>query len=190
MIRKMMCVLFAAALLLTLGINANAAEDSGSIRISLNVGDLAVTNGAFTIYRIGMKVTDGYRIDENYGGGFVKESDAMSPHLAQWLSEAEGLSGKTILLDADGNAVFSQLGEGLYLIMQTERTDGFYPIQPFLMTIPCENRWNVVINTDPLPMVMESPSTGQDIAPVLGVIGMVMSGIGLYLCTGRGRRRR
>lgn len=178
---------YLVCLFVVLTMTASASEDKGSIQIKLNVGELPVINGAFTLYRVGSPISDGYRIGEEVGGGFVREEDAASPHLAQWLSGMEEKQGTTGLLDVDGNVVFSDLQEGLYLLVQTERTDGFYPIQPFLAAIPGNGKQNVSFYLEPLPMVADSPPTGQDPTPYIGAIGLVLSVLGMAWCTG-GRR--
>ena len=94
--------------------SASAAVNRGSIQIRLDAGDLAVTNGALTLYQVGIRVEDGYRLTEGFGGGIVRLEDTTSENLAQWLAESAAESGVTMLLDADGNAVFPDLEEGLY----------------------------------------------------------------------------
>ena len=190
MMRKVICMFLAVWLLLMLSITASAAGQGGSLWVRLDVGELPVTNGAFTLYRVGSKISDGYRIEENYGGGFVLGEDALSPHLAQWLNGMEDKKGNTILMDVDGNAVFTDLDEGLYLLVQTEKTDGFYPMQPLLLTIPRDGREDVSLHLEPLPMVAEAPPTGQNLSPVIGLAGMALSLAGLVLCTGWDRKRR
>lgn len=176
--------------LLMCSVPVSASEAVGSIALHMNVGDLPVTNGGFTLYRVGTKSSDGYHIRENFGGGFVREEDALSPHLAQWMERSAGEGGQTMLLDVDGDAVFADLEEGLYLLMQTELLDGFYPIQSFLLTIPSDNRWNLNVQLEPLPRVMASPATGQDPAPYIGLIGMAVSALGLIYCSGGLKRRK
>ena len=180
--KKTMIALVLCLLVSALAVQVQALEQTGSIRIHMNVGELPVTNGAFTLYRVGTPTSDGYRIGEEYGGGFVRESDALSPHLVQWMSQTQGTEGKTLLMDVDGNVVFSPLEEGLYLVKQTELTDGFYPIQPFLMSVPCQDRYAITVNADPLPRVAASPPTGQSAAPAAGVLGMMVSTVGMLLC--------
>ena len=182
MVRKMICAVFAAMLLVSLGTQAKAAESSGMIRVKLDAGELPVTNGAVTLYHVGVKADDGYRITDTFGGGMVKEADATSPHLAQWLAETEGVYGKKLLLDVDGNAVFSNLGDGLYLVVQTERMDGFHPIKPVLVAMPSGGQWEVLVDPILQPIVTEMPQTGQSLMPFIGAIGMLFSGIGLILC--------
>ena len=178
-------VIFSLALLCVLGglvPGAKAAENYGSIRVKLDAGDLAVTNGAVTLYQVGFPVEKGYRISENFGGGIIHRQDAHSANLAQWLAESADESGMTMLLDADGSAVFPELEEGLYILVQTERMDGFYPILPVLLSVPEDIQWNVEVYRQPVPVVTEIPMTGQSPAPFLGVLGMILSSAGLILC--------
>lgn len=186
--KKVIYICCAVLLLMSLTMGVSAAENGATLWVKLEVGELPVINGAFTLYRVGTPISDGYRIEENYGGGFVLGEDALSPHLAQWLNAVEEKAGQTILLDVEGNAVFSGLHEGLYLLVQTERTDGFYPIQPLLVSVPWEGQQEAYLYLEPLPMVMDSPPTGQDPAPYIGLIGMVLSLAGLAICAGGGKK--
>jgi len=165
-----------------------ASESLGSIQVKLDVGDLAVTNGAVTLYQVGLKTEEGYRITEGFGGGMVHQEDADSEKLAQWLAETAGEVGITMLLDADGNAVFSELEEGLYVLVQTERMDGFYPIYPVLLSVPQEGHWDVRIYREPVPVITELPKTGQSPFPFFGILGMVISSSGLFLCARKNRK--
>ena len=180
--RKAMWLLCLAVTLFARVPVAAAAENLGSIQIQLEAGDLAVTNGAVSLYQVGVRTEDGYRITEGFGGGIVRLEDADSENLARWLAETAEASGMTLLLDADGNAVFSDLEEGLYMLVQTERMDGFYPIYPTLLRIPEEGIWDVRLYREPVPVVTEIPKTGQSPAPFLGVLGMILSSAGLLLC--------
>lgn len=168
---------------------AAAAENKGSIHVRLDAGELPVINGAVTLYQVGVKVEDGYRITEGFGGGIVRQEDADSEKLAQWLAETAGETGMTMLLDADGNAVYSELEEGLYMLVQTERMDGFYPIYPVLLRLPNANRWDVQVYREPVPVVTEIPQTGQSPTPFFGILGMILSSMGLMLCAAKNRKR-
>lgn len=187
--RKIFLLLFLAVCLSSMLLVAAAAENRGSIQIKLEVGDLAVTNGSITLYQVGVKVEDGYRIREAFGGGIVRQEDADSEKLAQWLAETASTTGTSLLLDADGNAVFSELEEGLYMLVQTEKMDGFYPINPILLTIPKDNRWDIQILREPVPIVTEIPQTGQSPIPFFGILGMLFSSIGLLVCVRKNRKR-
>lgn len=187
---RRMVWLLGVVLLLSLAPAAAASEMMGSIQLRLDAGDLAVTNGAVTLYQVGTRVEEGYRITEGFGGGIVRLEDAGSENLAQWLAESAGETGITMLLDADGNAVFSDLEEGLYMLVQTERMDGFYPILPILLTVPRNGEWDLREYRNPAPIVTEIPRTGQPLSPYFGVLGMILSGSGLVLCRKSQKNRK
>lgn len=186
--RKILLLLLAVACLYVLPTPV-LAETLGSVQVKLDTGELPVVNGGVSLYQVGIKVEEGYRIREGFGGGIVHQEDADSDKLAQWLAESAGENGISLLLDADGQAVFSELEEGLYMLIQTERTDGFYPIYPILFTVPEEDQWDVKIYREPVPVVTELPKTGQSSVPFFGILGMVLSSTGLLLCTGKNRKR-
>ena len=180
--RKGICTLALAVLLSGAIPAARAAEQYGSIRVKLDAGELPVINGAVTLYQVGNRIEDGYRLTERFGGGIIRLDEAHSDNLAQWLAESAGETGMTMLLDADGTAVFSDLEEGLYILVQTERMDGFYTILPELLRVPEGDIWDIQLYKQPVPVVTEIPRTGQSPAPVLGVLGMILSSAGLLLC--------
>lgn len=189
MLRRMWMLLFAAALLPCLGMQAAAAGETGSIRVTLQSGEEVAADGAVMLHRVGQRVPEGYRMEEAFGGGIVREEDAMSPYLAQWLVELEGDVGIPGDLDADGSVEFSRLEEGLYLLVQTETDEEFLTIHPFLVTLPYEGQWNIQAYPKTQKVVTEPPATGQHPAPILGAMGMVVAGVGLVLCAD-GRRRK
>ena len=188
-VRKVFCALAALGVAALLGTRAAAVEEFGSVRLDIVIEDLAVTRGAVTLYQVGYPVQEGYRIGEAFGGGIVQHADAHSPHLAQWLAESAGEGGVTRLLDADGDVVFSGLEDGLYLLVQTEGMDGFYPVTPQLVTIPQEEKWDVELELIPLPIVVENPRTGDAFSPVWGMLGVMGSGFGLALCARKRKKR-
>lgn len=191
MLRKWMGVLFLAALVLGLTIPAGAAEMTGSIRISLDVGELPVTNGAIALFPVGSPCEDGFLLRESFGGGIVKETDAQSPSLARWLTESAGEDGKLVYLDVDGNVTFSNLDQGLYLLVQVEQMDGFHKLNPFLVAVPEGDAWDVRLDLVPNPIIFteENPKTGQQPAPLIAAMVLVASGVGLYLCVDTKRRK-
>lgn len=190
MLRKWMGILFALGLVFGLAVPAGAAQLQGSIRISLDTGELPVINGAMALHPVGTPYADGFLLSDAFGGGIVKETDAQSPHLAQWLAESAG-EGRNLLLDVDGNVTFSDLEEGLYLLVQTEQIDGFYKVNPFLLTVPEGDAWDVQVDLVPNPIIIdyENPKTGQQPAPLIAAMVMAASGVGLYLCVD-GKRKK
>lgn len=186
--KRAICLLCLAACLVAGAPTVAAAENRGSIQIKLETGDMPVVNGAVTLYQVGIRTEDGYRIREGFGGGIIRQEDANSENFAQWLAETPGETGKTLLLDADGSTVFSELEEGLYMLVQTERIDGFYSIYPVLLPIPEGEDWDIRIHRALAPVVTELPQTGQSPIPFFGVLGMILSSGGLLLCAGKKRK--
>ena len=177
--RAIMALLLTAALL-PLSTAAGAAEMKGSIEVKLDAGELPVTNGAVSMYLVGVPVENGYRLLDRYGGGVVRLEDIGSGNLAFWLGElADG--GKELLLDVDGRVVFSGAEAGLYLIEQTQRMDGFYPFRAFLAEIPAGGQWTRRFQPAVLPITDEPPRTG-DVTIYLAVLSMTLSGGGLVCC--------
>lgn len=187
--KTVFALMLSVCFLLLASPEATASEIRGNVCVRIETGDTPVINGAVTLYQVGIRTEDGYRIAEGFGGGIVRQEDADSDKLAQWLAETAGEMGSTLLLDADGAAVFSDQEEGLYILVQTERIDGFYPIYPILLTIPEGEHWDVHIHREPVPVVTEIPQTGQSPVPFLGVLGMVLSSVGLIICVKKDRRQ-
>ena len=168
-------------LMLALSLPAAASEIRGSVEVQLDAGELPVTNGAVTVYPVGIPSEDGYRVLDRYGGGTVRREDVTSGHLAGYFSELAG-GGKQLLLDVDGKVVFTGLEEGLYLVKQTERMDGFYPFQAFLVQIPTDGQWDLRETPAVLPITMEPPQTADAVHVTLAAGGVVLSGLGLVFC--------
>ena len=90
----------------------------------------------------------------------------------------------------NGNAVFSNLQPGLYLLLQTDAAPGYEPISPFLVVLPVQQEIDATpkiqlttVSTQPLPAL---PQTGQQKLPVpiLGISGLLLVLIGCILRRG------
>lgn len=180
--------LLLTALVLSLSVTAGASEMKGSVEVKLDAGELPVLGGAVTMYLVGVPTEGGYRLLDRYGGGVVRSEDAESGNLAYWLGELAG-GGKELLLDVDGRVVFSGVEEGLYLLVQTQRMDGFYPFRAFLAEVPADNQWTRCYEPVIMPITDEPPLTG-DVTIYLSALGMVLSGGGLVCCGLWSRKRR
>lgn len=183
---KRMLILLAAVLLLSQPVAAS--ENRGTLKIDLDTGELPVTNGAVTVYRVGVPNEEGYRMLDVYGGGTVRYQDAVSDNLAMYLAEL-AMSGRELLLDVDGQAVFGGLEEGLYLVRQTQRTDGFYPFRAFLLRMPTKGQWDLSRAPGISPIIAgECPKTADEGKLTAGLWGMRLSALGLALCAFLRRR--
>ena len=185
--RGIMALLVTAAVL-ALSITAGASETGCSVEVKLDAGELPVTNGAVTLYRVGIHTDGGYRLLDRYGGGVVRSEDVHSGNLAYWLRELAG-GGKEMLLDVDGRVVFSGVEKGLYLLAQTQRMDGFYPFRAFLAEVPAGNQWTRHYEPSVMPITDEPPCTGDMTLP-LAILSMALSGGGLVCCGLWNRKKR
>lgn len=180
--KRMICAI--AALVLALGSPARAmAAQSGSIRIWLGKAGEVTSGGSVTLYRVGEAVGVGYRLSEAFGGGMVTWEDTLSMSLAAWLAERTDFVGIQLQLDADGYADFTDLSDGLYLLLQEQAVPGHEPMEPILVELPYEGLWNIQVNPRKLPL--ETPSTGDTALPVLACWGMGLSGFGIALLVRR-----
>lgn len=179
-LKRGIMILLMLAAVMSLSISAGASEMKGSVEVKLDAGELPVINGAVTIYLVGIPIEGGYRLLDRYGGGIVRAEDVGSSNLAFWLGELTD-GGRELLLDVDGRVVFSGVEEGLYLVEQTQRMDGFYPFRAFLAEVPSGGRWTRRFEPAVLPITDESPCTG-DLTLYLGTLSMFLSGIGLIAC--------
>lgn len=187
MIRKLVCTILALGTVAVLAAPAAAAEETGSIRVTLQNGETVVPDGAVSLYRVGSLVDGDFWLTEEFGGGIIQQEDALSPALAGWLAEtAEG--GTQQELDEEGSAAFSGLPAGLYLLVQTVRSTGYHRMEPMTVMIPCQYQWHVQAYPKTQEIIYEIPSTGQPLAPYVGAAGMVLSSGGLLLCGVKKRR--
>jgi len=190
MLKRMGILLFTLLLLPWLGLRAMAAEETGTIQVTVQSGGQAVTGGAVTLYRVGDPLPEGYRIVEEFGGGIVRQEDALSSHLAQWLVELREEEGIPYALDENGSVAFSGLEAGLYLVVQTAAEGECYVFRPFLAELPHEGQWQLHFCPEARKLITQSPPTGQHPAPILGAMGMVITGIGLSLCVGGKKKEK
>ncbi len=170
---KLYCLLMAVLVVFCLGTPAQASEYTGSIQIHMGMEE-----GEVALYYIGSMTEDGYLLEEAYGGGFLKEEDVYSPALAQWLAESITGEGRYRLISPGEPVEYTQVRQGLYLLIQTKTQKGYSPIEPFLAPLPYEGEWHIQVN----PKSQEIPHTGQDPAPFAGLLGMVLSGTALVIC--------
>lgn len=188
MMKKLICTLLALGTVAALAAPAAAAEETGSIRVTLQNGESVVPDGAVTLYRVGSFVDGDFRLTESFGGGIIQQEDALSPALAGWLAEtAEG--GTEQALDEEGSTAFSGLPAGLYLLVQSQRSTGYHRMEPMTVMIPCQYQWHVQSYPKMEEILYEIPPTGQPLAPFVGAAGMVLSSGGLLLCGMKKKKR-
>lgn len=174
-------VLLCAALLWVSGISALAKDvpdvsRRGSVRVTMREGDTVVGGGSLTIYHVGDVMEEngnyGFAATEEFAGCKESLSENLSAELAQALAqyvEENKTAGITKTIGKDGQVVFSELEQGLYLLLQRKAADGYKQVTPFLVSVPFYEEGTYVYDVDASPKVeLEKdstpavPSTPQD----------------------------
>lgn len=166
--RKLLSFVLAVVLLWSFAAGAQAV--SGSIRV--NVGQEA----RVSLYLVGSWEDGGYRLLEQYGGGWLSFDDALSEDLAQWMATRAqgGISRET----KDGTVKFTDLNEGLYLVVPEGAK-----FRPFFVSLPWDGSvWEMEIN----PEAEETtPQTGDYVGLRLSAVLMMVSMLGLLVVGSR-----
>lgn len=206
-------LLLAVCLLCLLPVSAYEPLDEtakGSIIVEMIYDGQPVTGGTLEAYRVGQIQ------QENGDTFFVKTgpmaafpgdfSDVSAPKLAEDIAayvQEHCVEHCAISHNRNGTAVFSNLELGLYLIVQTEASDGFEPLKPFLVSVPMHEDGHYVyqVNADgkfqlhqePQPTTPTKPAdptlpnTGQLKwpIPVLVLLGLILFSAGWILRFGK-----
>lgn len=132
---------------------------TGTIRVTLydSANDKALSGGKLTLYRVAEVKRKNGDLSYEYCGDFygcgIALGDLTDSTLAAQLQEylPQSADGTTKTIDADGNVTFRDLELGLYLIVQTEASKGYEPINPFLVSLPMaeDGKWNYEVDASP-----------------------------------------
>lgn len=176
MIRKIVAVMLVFVLLSAAALTAFAQETldmkrKGSLTFLLDDNGVPLDGGALYIVRVGQIVY----VKGEYRYELVKElcpgpalDRVESPELAKQLyalAAEKNLPMEKALI-VDGEAEFDDLDLGLYLVIQSQQDapSGYYPLSPFLITIPQVVEGYVYDVTaapklEPAPVPTEPPET-------------------------------
>jgi len=117
--------------------------------------------------------------------GSLHDWDASA--LAEYVAEKQ-VVGITKNTDREGTVLFSDLAEGQYLLVQQEAAEGYYPMQPFILTIPLVMNGETLLDIVAEPKLERIPQdslpqTGQLQWPVwmMGGLGILFAGAGLLI---------
>ena len=148
------------------------AVQYGSVHLHLKYGMQPLTGGSITICK-----TD----DWNWDG-------EMDAEMLDRYRKEHRLPGMTKELDSEGNVIFDNLEEGRYLIIQGDPVRGYYPIEPFLISIPVTINGEVIWEVEEQPKMQPLPDkflpqTGQLRwpVPVLGGVGIILTCAGYLM---------
>ena len=150
-ISGLLALLFLLALPLSAAAHAVPDESRNghcSITVSMTYKGKAVRGGKLALYKVG----DVAENDGNYSFVPVEairgdipefgdiESPVESPELAGKLAKLEKkltpVTADPVTVDKDGNATFSDLTFGLYLVVQKTAASGYGKTAPFLVSVP------------------------------------------------------
>lgn len=217
-ITQICSVLLAFCLLCMASVTAYAHEvpneaRKGTITVEMEYEGKAVAGGTLSAYRVG-------QIQESDGNYSFAKAEAMASFSGSYENIASADLAESIAAfvkenriaaygtakNQNGKAVFADLELGLYLIVQTEASEGFEPLKPFLVSVPMNEGGHYVYEvsadgkfqlqqepepttptTPPKPSEPTLPQTGQLNwpIPVLVVLGLCLFSFGWVLRFGR-----
>lgn len=214
-IALVLCLLLPAA---SISAAASSKEEfpdrdrKGSLTITYTVNGEPISGGnKVGIFKVASVIEkDGFRfvVEDPFKaiGELPEDLDTVNKSLAEdlaYIAKADGIElyRPSQELDSTGTAVFDDLDVGLYLVVQTLKTEitlkdkskVVYTINPFLVSIPQKDNGKLIydVSTNPKvapvkemvppPTPPDLPQTGQLWWPViaLGTAGMVFIMIGL-----------
>ena len=193
-ISGLLALLFLLALPLSAAAHAVPDESRNghcSITVSMTYKGKAVRGGTLALYKVG-DVAD-----------IPEFGDIESPDLAGRLAELKGkltpVTSDPVTVDKDGNATFSDLTFGLYLVVQKTAAPGYGKTAPFLVSVPYlyadEYQYDVTsqpktdLEREVKPTAPPSPGGGKKLpqtgqlwwpVPVLACAGLGCIAVGLF----------
>lgn len=157
-------------------VDSSGNPTTGTIRVTLydSANDKALSGGKLTLYRVAEVKRQNGNLSYEYCGDFygcgIALGDLTDSTLAAQLQEylPQSAEGTTKTIDADGNVTFRGLELGLYLIVQTEASKGYEPINPFLVSLPMaeDGKWNYAVDASPRWVLTLPPSRTRRLRPL------------------------
>ena len=186
-------------------VNLPDLTQKGEIHLSFHTDHKITTGGSITAFYVGeIKVDDGnysYVLSGKFKESGIDISNLKKQQLPEELwnyTKAKNIEGITVPVAEAGTVVFENLDPGLYLLTQEDPVKGYYPVSPFLITVPTgkDGEWIYTVNADPKMEVIKKPETppsepgGQKLPqtgqmkwpiPILAMGGILMFAVGLHL---------
>lgn len=209
MTKRIFSFLIALVLLCAISMSVSAhevpnLEEPGSITFIVDYENEPVDGGSLTLYRVGDIVENngdyGFELIEKLDDGKNALDNPEDPQLTRDLAakaaEAK-LQGITSPVK-EGEAVFTEVEPGLYVVVQQEAAEGFEKMSPFLISMPRfeDGKYVTDIKAEPKPSLEKAPEkpekpqdptlpqTGQLNwpVPVLAVGGVMLFALGWVIC--------
>lgn len=157
-----MLSVFVMLCVLTMSVSAVEVPDLerlGSISVHMSYNGNIVPGGTLTLYQVGEVHLENdadysHRIVEAFADSGVSLENLSSAQTARDLADyanANGVEGFEKEIDRRGNLVFWDLPVGVYLVIQEDAAEGYEPINPFLVTVPCKEDGKFVYHVDGTP---------------------------------------
>lgn len=153
-------------ILITLPVTVFAQGNRGYIRLQMVYDGRAVSGGTVTLYDVS---------DSPEGFGVQELMEYVEKH---------NILGCEKQVDGSGFVLFEDLPAGVYLLVQHQAPQGFYPINPFFVRLSMVADGTLVDCVDAAPKLepeKKLPQTGQLIWPswILIGAGVLLVGLGL-----------
>ena len=133
--------------------------NTGSIHVNLydSTNNKALSGGELTVYRVAEVQRKNGNLNFEYCGDFdgcaIELGDLTDSTLAGQLQEylSDNAEGTVREVDANGNVNFDDLELGLYLVVQTKASNGYKPVNSFLVSLPMaeDGEWNYEVDASP-----------------------------------------
>lgn len=135
-------------------------DRSGSIKVAMREAETGagIPGGTMTLFRVG----DVHEEDWNFS--FVPSKDfsdcdpslvnLQTPDAAQILAdyaENRKIAGTTVTVDEKGYANFAAVKPGMYLLVQKQAPEGYYAVNPFLVSVPFSEKGEYIYDVDASP---------------------------------------
>ncbi len=175
--RKVIALLLTAVLFVVFGASVYAADidldKTGSISVKFidgKTGEL-VPDGILSMYKVAdiVRGSDGslsYAYTDGFASCGLVLGDLTNDKLPESLSayaQQNKLSAAAQSVGENGVCQYSDLGLGLYLIVQTKAAEGYCAIDPFLVSVPIADPegWDYDIDATPKMEALTATSTSS-----------------------------
>ncbi len=179
-------------------------QRKGSITVSVVYDEKPVSGGKLTIYRVAEVAVEDWNFGFRYLDDFADCGEPLDNLYRSRLITAletcvaeKKLQGIPGTIDKQGTVTFEELELGLYLVVQTEASAGYYPANSFLVSLPGKENGKYDYDVDaspkmdvlkPKPTIPTQPTrpggklpqTGQTNWPIpmMAVSGMILFALG------------
>lgn len=146
------------------------ADQLGNVRIYQSYNEEFISGGQFSIYQVAKSNQDATKmiLDDAFTTDKTKTLDlseaSVLEHSAQYAELFSGLTAGAeplqVTEEVGKDGVFVQdLEAGLYLFVQSRAAQGYQNLKPFLVSLPAQGRWSIVVKEKMSPVSQTPPET-------------------------------